>query len=120
MREAAKAEGPLSVSEVTEQEVGIVLTKEDARQEANLISIQHHAGNSKECLSPYLPQQEVTESHLSRRANEQVRIGRVTAVQTPTQQGLRYITGHNNRDKTIEMSRKNNSENKSRSVIMQM
>lgn len=44
--EAAKPEAPLSVTEVTEQEVSLVLTKEDARQEANLISIQHHAGNS--------------------------------------------------------------------------
>lgn len=41
-----KPEGPLFVTEVTDQKVGLVLTKEDTRQEANLISIQHHAGNS--------------------------------------------------------------------------
>lgn len=45
----------------------------------------------------HLPQEEVAETHLSRGTNEEVRIGRIVAVQTLAEQRLRDVTAKRNK-----------------------
>lgn len=45
----------------------------------------------------HLPEEEVAETHLSGGTDEQIRIGRIIAVQALTEQRLRNIAEHNNK-----------------------
>lgn len=58
------------------------------------------AGGSVTQVKPHLPQEEVTEAHLSGGADEQVRIGRVAAVQALAEQGLRDVTANTTNETT--------------------